>query len=103
MPTLEEIKQQAYKSRGGDGSVVVQGRTLHYKVKSGFANWSYVHRGRAWDDETGVSASSKKQSKDGARKHALANLVIDLYNRGLFKPVKVSSFGKHGLTSLEKT
>ena len=79
MSTLEEIKQKAYKSRGGDGSVVVQGRTLHYKVKSGFANWSYVYRGTAWDVEAGVSASSgRRQSKDGARKHALTNQITSL-------------------------
>ena len=115
MPTLEEIKQQANKAGGGKGSIVVHGRTLHYKVKKGFSNWEHVHKGTAWDAETGVSASSgKKQSKDGARKHALANLVNDLYNRGLFKPVKVPSkstdvqsidipFGNHGSISLEKT
>ena len=114
MPTLEEIKQQAYAG-GASGSIVVQGRTLHYKVKSGFSSWTYVYRGKAWDDEAGISASSgKRRSRDSARKQALANLVIDLYNRGLFKPMKVPSestdvqsidipFGKHESISLGKT
>ena len=85
MPTLEEIKeikQQAYKSRGGKSSRVVQGKILQ---KSGFS-WKYEHGGTAWDAEAGVSASSgKKKSKDDAREHSLANLATGLYNHGLFK------------------
>ena len=105
MPTLEDIKQQAYKARGDKGGIVVQGRTLQYEVRS----WSDVHKCIARDAKAGVSIHLKgNTSKNHTKEHALK---LNLYNHGLFKPVKVPSestddqsidmpFSKHGFTSL---
>ena len=73
-------------SRGSRGSIAILGRTLHYKVKSGFYSWKYQHRGEAWDQETQIRAESKRlKGESGARKHALTNLVKKLKDLGHLK------------------
>ena len=66
----------------------------------------------ATDAEAGVYIHcSGNKSKKCVKERALESLIIDLYNRGLFKPVKVPSdsaddqsidipLGKYGFTSL---
>jgi hypothetical protein len=82
----EEIKKLIYEATGDHGHVTVQGRTLHYEVKGGFYKWEYQYRGKAWDEESGISMKSKGwQSAGGAREHALEDLVDELRKKGLLK------------------
>ncbi len=69
---------------GSEGHVNVQGRTLHYKVKGGFYRWEYQYTGKAWDEETEISVETERyKSENGARIHALENLVAELKKLGL--------------------
>ncbi len=68
-----------YEATGDSGSITVQGRVLHYRVKGGFHKWEYKYKGEAWDEETKITVKTKGwQSAGGAREHALEDLVEKL-------------------------
>ena len=85
-PSLDELKETASKSRGSKGSIVIGGRSLNFKVKSGFHSCKYKHNGEAWDADTRIKVEAKGyKSEAGAREHALFSLIEELHKRNLFK------------------
>lgn len=86
MHVLEQAKQAIYELTGDSGSVVLQGRTLHYKVTGGFYEWKYQYTGKAWDEQAQISVKSKGwESSGGAREHVLEDLVAELRQKGFLK------------------
>ena len=84
LSTVDQLKEQLYTLTGSSGTMNIQGRTLHYKVKGGFYKWKYQYKGEAWDEEAAISVKTKGwKSEDGAREHALKDLVAELKKLGL--------------------
>ena len=83
---VDQIKKFIYDATGDSGTISIQGRRLHYKVKGQIYKWKYQYNGEAWDEEAKVSVKSKGwQSSGGAREHALEDLVAELIKLGLLK------------------
>ncbi len=84
LSVIDQLKEILYTMTGSEGHVHIQGRTLHYKVKGGFYKFKYEYKGKAWDEEAGISVKTKAyQSENGARVHALEDLVAELKKLGL--------------------
>ncbi len=84
LTVVDQLKKQLYSVTGSKGQVIVQGRTLHYEVKAGFYKWKYEYKGKAWDEEAGISIKTKAyESEQGAREHALEDLAAELKKLGL--------------------
>jgi len=87
---VDQIKRFIYDATGDSGTIKIQGRQLHYKVKGQMYKWKYQYNGVAWDEEgdeeAKVSVKSKGwQSAGGAREHALEDLVAELIKLGHLK------------------
>ncbi len=84
LSTVDQLKEQLYTLTGSSGTWNIQGRTLHYKVKGGIYKWKYQYKGEAWDEEAAISVKTKGwESEDGAREHAIEDLVAALKKLGL--------------------
>ena len=84
--TIDKVKEMIYDEYSDSGEYVIQGRTLHFEVKSGFYKGNYQYKGTAWDKEAGISVKSEGwESMDGAREHALEDLVAELKKLGHLK------------------
>ena len=87
-PSLDELKETASKSRGSEGSIVIGGRNLKFKVERVYyyENVQYKQYGEAWDADTDIKVKAKGyKSEAGAREHALFGLIEELHQRNLFK------------------
>lgn len=83
---MDQVKEQLYTLTGSEGEINIQGRTLHYKVRGGTHEGEFHYKGEAWDKEAEISVKTGKyEGENGARVHAMEDLVAELKKLGLLK------------------